>query len=121
MQPNKLISLLKVKCEDSRQDIGDLSGGNQQKIVLARWLTDESQLLILDEPFQGVDISSRQEIGEILRKNTLNKASLIVCSDSTNSKSVSDISSLITDFYFKRFLINSMDFTGVGSIFDSIA
>jgi simple sugar transport system ATP-binding protein len=87
---NKLISLLKVKCENSHQDIGDLSGGNQQKVVLARWLTDESQLLILDEPFQGVDISSRQEIGEILRKNTLNKASLIVCSDLDEVTEVAD-------------------------------
>ncbi len=87
---NNLISLLKVKCEDSRQDIGDLSGGNQQKIVLARWLTDESQLLILDEPFQGVDISSRQEIGEILRNNSANKASLIVCSDLDEVTEVAD-------------------------------
>jgi simple sugar transport system ATP-binding protein len=87
---NNLISLLKIKCESSNQDIGDLSGGNQQKVVLARWLTDESQLLILDEPFQGVDISSRQEIGEILRKNTLNKASLIVCSDLDEVTEVAD-------------------------------
>ena len=85
-----LISLLKVKCEDPRQDIGDLSGGNQQKIVLARWLTDESQLLILDEPFQGVDISSRQEIGGILRKNSINKASIIVCSDLDEVTEVAD-------------------------------
>lgn len=85
-----LISLLKIKCEDPRQDIGDLSGGNQQKIVLARWLTDESQLLILDEPFQGVDISSRQEIGEILRKNSTNKASIIVCSDLDEVTEVAD-------------------------------
>ena len=87
---NNLISLLKIKCESPNQDIGDLSGGNQQKVVLARWLTDESQLLILDEPFQGVDISSRQEIGEILRKNTLNKASLIVCSDLDEVTEVAD-------------------------------
>ena len=85
-----LISLLKIKCEDPRQDIGDLSGGNQQKIVLARWLTNESQLLILDEPFQGVDISSRQEIGEILRKNSTNKASIIVCSDLDEVTEVAD-------------------------------
>lgn len=87
---SNLISLLKVKCEDPRQNIGDLSGGNQQKIVLARWLTDESQLLILDEPFQGVDISSRQEIGEILRKNSTNKGSIIVCSDLDEVTEVAD-------------------------------
>ena len=87
---NHLISLLKVKCEGPHQDIGDLSGGNQQKIVLARWLTDDSQLLILDEPFQGVDISSRQEIGEILRKNSTNKASIIVCSDLDEVTEVAD-------------------------------
>ena len=87
---NDLISLLNVKCEDAQQDIGDLSGGNQQKIVLARWLTHISQLLILDEPFQGVDISSRQEIGEILRKNSTNKASLIVCSDLDEITEVAD-------------------------------
>lgn len=44
-----------------------LSGGNQQKVILGRWLMGEGRVLILDEPFQGVDVRARREIGQLLR------------------------------------------------------
>ena len=45
-----------------------LSGGNQQKVVLSRWLNTNPRILILDNPTQGVDIGAKQEIYEIIRK-----------------------------------------------------
>jgi galactofuranose transport system ATP-binding protein len=62
------IALLGIKVADAGTLVGALSGGNQQKVVLARWLATSPQLLILDEPTRGIDIAARQEImQEILR------------------------------------------------------
>jgi monosaccharide-transporting ATPase len=53
---------LRIKAESPEQKIRELSGGNQQKVVLARWLCREPALLILDEPTRGIDIGARGEI-----------------------------------------------------------
>ena len=50
-----------------KQHVGNLSGGNQQKVVFARWLTDKVHVLLLDEPTRGVDVGARSEIYRIIR------------------------------------------------------
>ncbi|MBT0570110.1 sugar ABC transporter ATP-binding protein [Curvibacter sp. CHRR-16] len=59
---NHYIALLGIKTEDANKPIGLLSGGNQQKAVLARWMATQPALLILDEPTRGIDIAAKQEI-----------------------------------------------------------
>ena len=59
---------LAVKCTGPEAPGGSLSGGNQQKIALARWLATRPKLLILDEPTQGVDIGAKSEIHKIIRR-----------------------------------------------------
>ena len=56
------INLLRIKVSDREQLIKNLSGGNQQKVIIARWLATEPNLLILDEPTRGIDVGTKTEI-----------------------------------------------------------
>lgn len=57
-----------VKAASSETPIGTLSGGNQQKVVIGRWVYAASQILLLDEPTRGVDIEAKQQIYRIVRE-----------------------------------------------------
>jgi rhamnose transport system ATP-binding protein len=59
---------LAVKCSGPDAPGGSLSGGNQQKVALARWLATKPRVLILDEPTQGVDVGAKSEIHRIIRR-----------------------------------------------------
>jgi simple sugar transport system ATP-binding protein len=59
---NKYIKLLGIATPDAEKKIGELSGGNQQKCILARWLATEPEALIMDEPTRGIDVGAKAEI-----------------------------------------------------------
>ncbi len=63
-----MIDKLRVKTTSSSVPIGSLSGGNQQKALIARWMTSEMKVLFLDEPSRGVDVGARHEIHEAIRE-----------------------------------------------------
>ena len=63
---DKFIDRLKVKTPDSRSLAGGLSGGNQQKIVIGKWLAAGVDILLLDEPTRGVDVNARAEIYKLI-------------------------------------------------------
>lgn len=65
---NNGISSLAIKTPSSEQKAGNLSGGNQQKIVLAKWLASDPDILILDEPTRGVDVGAKAEIYRIMNE-----------------------------------------------------
>jgi len=66
-----------------------LSGGNQQKVVLARWQAVEPRLMLLDEPFQGVDVGARADIAAAVRAQS-GVATLIATSDPEEALEVAD-------------------------------
>ena len=59
---------LNIKCASIDQNITELSGGNQQKVILSKWMMADSSLIIFDEPTKGIDIGSKSEIYTIIRK-----------------------------------------------------
>ncbi|KJJ97716.1 sugar ABC transporter [Pseudomonas sp. 21] len=67
-----------------------LSGGNQQKVILARWLLGQGRVLILDEPFQGVDVRARRDIGQRIRASAAGRATLVICSDPDEALEIAD-------------------------------
>ncbi|MDO4632955.1 MAG: sugar ABC transporter ATP-binding protein [Eubacteriales bacterium] len=62
------ISLLGIKCNGPEQYVGELSGGNQQKVVFAKALQSDPEIFLCDEPTQAVDVKTRQEIHRLLRR-----------------------------------------------------
>jgi ribose transport system ATP-binding protein len=64
---DNFIRQLDIKCSGPNQRAGDLSGGNQQKVLLARWLALNPKLLILDEPTRGIDVGAKAEIQRLIQ------------------------------------------------------
>ena len=71
---------LSIKAPGVDTVVGQLSGGNQQKVVIGKWLIRDSRLLILDEPSRGVDVGARAEIHNIVRELAENGTGVIVIS-----------------------------------------
>ena len=63
-----LMKRLSVKAMGPEVSAGSLSGGNQQKVVLAKWVGSGSKVLILDEPTRGVDVGAKREIYDLMRQ-----------------------------------------------------
>ncbi len=80
-QAEKLVNTLKIKTRNVQQPVGALSGGNQQKVVVARLLHQDADILLLDEPTRGIDIGSKAQVYETIAACTVqNKAVLMVSS-----------------------------------------
>ena len=71
---------LKTKCPSVEQNVGNLSGGNQQKVLLAKWMFAEPDILILDEPTRGIDVGAKYEIYCIINQLAAEGKSVIMIS-----------------------------------------
>jgi D-xylose transport system ATP-binding protein len=76
----RLMSELRVKASSPETIVGTLSGGNQQKVVLAKWLLTNPRILLLDEPTRGIDIGAKQEIYQQINELAGHGLALIVVS-----------------------------------------
>jgi ribose transport system ATP-binding protein len=76
----EMIDRLRIRCTGPDQKVSNLSGGNQQKVALAKWLLSGAKVLVLDEPTRGVDVGARQEIYQIIRDLAADGVAVIVVS-----------------------------------------
>jgi simple sugar transport system ATP-binding protein len=88
---DKVIQRLGVRCRGPQDTLDMLSGGNQQKVVIGRWQSAPCRLLLLDEPFQGVDVGARRDIVEAIRADRRDGATLIATSDVEEAIEAADI------------------------------
>ncbi|MEV0720161.1 sugar ABC transporter ATP-binding protein [Asanoa sp. NPDC050611] len=65
-EAGKVADRLELRPRDVRRPVGTLSGGNQQKVVVGRWLLGDTELLLLDEPTRGVDVGARAELYQVI-------------------------------------------------------
>jgi len=87
----RFVHVLGIKTADLDTPVALLSGGNQQKVVLARWLATEPRVMILDEPTRGIDVAAKQEImNEILRLAREGLAVLFISSEMDEVVRVAD-------------------------------
>ncbi|MQX96368.1 ATP-binding cassette domain-containing protein [Sinorhizobium medicae] len=84
------ITSLGVVCRSERDEMQTLSGGNQQKVMVGRWLSEPSRVLILDEPFQGVDIAARRDIGAKLRASAVGRSTILFLTELDEAFEVAD-------------------------------
>lgn len=77
---HSMIEKLRIKTSGPEQIVKSLSGGNQQKVVIGKWLGIEPKLLILDEPTRGVDVGAKKEIYQIMNELTERGVSIIMIS-----------------------------------------
>ena len=75
-----LVERLGIRCDNLWQDIRELSGGNQQKVLIARWLNAGSGVVMLDEPTRGVDVGTKQAIYDLLIGLRNNGNALLIAS-----------------------------------------
>ncbi|SSC11583.1 fused D-allose transporter subunits of ABC superfamily: ATP-binding components [Mesotoga infera] len=88
---NEIVNNLSVAVQDESQTIEELSGGNQQKIIIGRWLIDDSLVYIFDEPTKGVDIGAKEQIYELMTELAKKGKSIImISSDMPELLSMSD-------------------------------
>ena len=82
---------LSIRVSSSGQNARELSGGNQQKIIMAKWLETEPRLLLLDEPTRGIDVQTKMQIYQLLRDLSARGAAVIlVTSDMLELMGLSD-------------------------------
>ncbi|NCC42804.1 MAG: sugar ABC transporter ATP-binding protein [Clostridia bacterium] len=88
---DKYIQELKIKTPSGNAIVGNLSGGNQQKVVLAKWLLDEPDIVIFDEPTRGIDIGAKRDIYLLINELAKSgKAIIVISSEMAEVMGISD-------------------------------
>ncbi|MFT5896089.1 MAG: simple sugar transport system ATP-binding protein [bacterium] len=87
---DQMINQIGIVCQSAKDSINTLSGGNQQKVMIGRWLLEPCRLLLLDEPFQGVDIGARRDIGKHIRGSASGRATLVFVAEIDEALEIAD-------------------------------
>lgn len=109
-----VIDKLEVRTPSLRQIMGNLSGGNQQKISVAKWLAANVKILIIDEPTVGVDIKTKAYVHELIRELSDSGTSiLLITSDMPEMVTVADRILVMDEFELKGEIANDRDYDSV--------
>ncbi len=81
---SRLVRELSIKAEDTSLPVSSLSGGNQQKVVIAKWLATDSTVILMDEPTRGVDVGAKVEIYQIINALVARGVSILMISSELN-------------------------------------
>ena len=88
---DQYIRLINVKTPSRNQKVGNLSGGNQQKVVIGKWLNADPEILIMDEPTRGIDVGAKWEIYGIINELAAQgKAVILISSELPEVLGMSD-------------------------------
>jgi ribose transport system ATP-binding protein len=87
---DKMMKSLGVKATGSSQIVGTLSGGNQQKVVLAKWLISKCKILVFSEPTRGIDVGAKEEIYQLIKSFVSEGGAVIVISSEIPEASMCD-------------------------------
>jgi ribose transport system ATP-binding protein len=110
-----IIAELEVRTPSLAQTVGNLSGGNQQKISVAKWLAAGVKILIVDEPSVGIDIKTKAYIHELLRRLADDgTAILLITSDMPEMITVADRIVVMDGYRIKGEIANSREYTKMG-------
>lgn len=77
---NEYVDRLNTRCTSTNQEVDTLSGGNQQKVLLSKWMFTDPDILILDEPTRGIDVGAKYEIHSIINDLVKEEKSIIIIS-----------------------------------------
>jgi simple sugar transport system ATP-binding protein len=95
---DEMIAALSIATSSAEKPVKELSGGNQQKVILARWLASNPDFLILDEPTRGIDVGAHAEIIQIVKRLAdEGKAMLIISSELAEVVDYSDRVAIMRD------------------------
>jgi ABC-type sugar transport system ATPase subunit len=101
-QAEKIMDTLKVVAQDAGIPANSLSGGNQQKLLVGRWLSFKTRLLLLDDPTKGVDVRAREEINGLLREMT--KTGMSVIFSSSDNEELLRVARRVYVFYENKII-----------------
>jgi methyl-galactoside transport system ATP-binding protein len=106
------IEKLRIKTPSKEQLIANLSGGNQQKVIVARWLANDPDILIMDEPTRGIDVGAKHEIYEIMEDLAQQgKAIIMISSEMPELLGMSDRVYVMCDGHLRGEITDPADMT----------
>ena len=106
------IEKLRIKTPSKEQLIANLSGGNQQKVIVARWLANDPDILIMDEPTRGIDVGAKHEIYEIMEDLAQQgKAIIMISSEMPELLGMSDRIYVMCDGHLRGEITDPADMT----------
>lgn len=90
-QVNDYVRKLKIAVQDVENPVSSLSGGNQQKVVIAKWMFADARIIIFDEPTRGIDVGAKTEVYNLINEFVLlNKAVVVISSEMTELMGICD-------------------------------